>query len=129
MVFEKIYFNWPVTKKNLTDILVVRSARNMEMLYRTSYTSFIQGINLLCLLVVPTMFFLSNRDEIKKKSYREPSIDVSCKIPVHLAKWFRRRRLKCEKLTDDGRQVMTRSHWLRPVELKRHFIQIIYISR
>jgi hypothetical protein len=28
---------------------------------------------------------------------------------VHLAKWSQRRRLKCEKLTDDGCQVMTKA--------------------
>jgi hypothetical protein len=34
--------------------------------------------------------------------YRGPSIDASYQVPVRLAKWFQRRRLKCEKLTDDG---------------------------
>jgi hypothetical protein len=36
---------------------------------------------------------------------------------LHFAKWFQRRRLKCEKLTDDrqrttddGRQVMAKAH-------------------
>jgi hypothetical protein len=33
--------------------------------------------------------------------YREPSIDASYQVSVHLAKGFQRRRLKCEKLTDD----------------------------
>jgi hypothetical protein len=32
---------------------------------------------------------------------RGPSIDASYQVPVYLAKWFQRRRLKCEKLTDD----------------------------
>jgi hypothetical protein len=36
--------------------------------------------------------------------YRGPSIDASCQVSVHLAKGFQKRRLKCEKLTDDGRQ-------------------------
>jgi hypothetical protein len=35
--------------------------------------------------------------------YRGPSIDVSYQVSVHLAEGFQRRRLKCEKLTDDGR--------------------------
>ena len=30
-------------------------------------------------------------------------------VLVHLAKWSQRRRLKCEKLTDDGCQVMTKA--------------------
>ena len=34
--------------------------------------------------------------------YREPSIDDS--VSVHLAEGFQRRRLKCEKLTNDIRQ-------------------------
>ena len=41
-----------------------------------------------------------------QQSYRGPSIDASCQVSVHLIKWFQRRRFKCEKLTDDGRQVM-----------------------
>ena len=50
--------------------------------------------------------------------YKEPSIDASYQVSVHLAEGFQRRRLKCEKLTDDrrrmttddGRQVMTKAH-------------------
>jgi hypothetical protein len=42
--------------------------------------------------------------------YRGPYIDASYKVSVHLAKGFQRRRLKCEKLTDDGRQVMAKAH-------------------
>jgi hypothetical protein len=59
--------------------------------------------------------------------YREPSTDASYQVSVHLAKWFQRRRfleidqsihlaerfqrrLKCEKLTDAGRQVMAKAH-------------------
>ena len=53
--------------------------------------------------------------------YRGPSIDASYQVSVHLAEGFQRRRLKCEKLTDDrrrtrrrttddGRQVMAKAH-------------------
>jgi hypothetical protein len=42
--------------------------------------------------------------------YRGPSIDVSYQVSVHLAKRFQRRRLKCEKLTDDERQVKAKAH-------------------
>jgi hypothetical protein len=49
--------------------------------------------------------------------YREPSIDASYQISVHMAEGFQRRRLKCEKLTDDRRretddgcQVMAKAH-------------------
>ena len=41
---------------------------------------------------------------------RGPSIDASYQVPVHLAEGFQRRRLKCEKLTDDRRQVMAKAH-------------------
>jgi hypothetical protein len=42
--------------------------------------------------------------------YKEPSIDTSYQVSVHLAKGFQRKRLKCEKLTDDGCQVMAKAH-------------------
>jgi hypothetical protein len=41
--------------------------------------------------------------------YRGSSIDASYQVSVHLAKWFQRRRLKREKLTDDRRQVMAKA--------------------
>ena len=50
-----------------------------------------------------------DRDEIIKH-YRGPSIDASYQVSVHLAEGFQRRRLKCEKLTDDGCQVMAKAH-------------------
>jgi hypothetical protein len=42
--------------------------------------------------------------------YRGPSIDASYQISDQLALRFQRRRLKCEKLTDDGHQVMAKAH-------------------
>jgi hypothetical protein len=42
--------------------------------------------------------------------YKGPSIDASYQVSVHLAEGFPRRRLKCEKLTDDRRQVMAKAH-------------------
>jgi hypothetical protein len=42
--------------------------------------------------------------------YRGPSIDASYQVLVHLADGFQRRRLKCDELTDDGRQVMAKAH-------------------
>ena len=50
-----------------------------------------------------------DRDEMSK-IYRGPSIDVSYQVSVHLAKGFQMRRLKCEKLTDDGHLPMTKAH-------------------
>ena len=40
--------------------------------------------------------------------YRGPSIDAYYQVAVHLAKGFHRRKLKCERLTDDRRR--TPSH-------------------
>jgi hypothetical protein len=57
-----------------------------------------------------------DRDEISNL-YRGHSIDASYQVSVHLAEGFQRRRLKCEKLTDDRRrttddrrQVMAKAH-------------------
>ena len=52
---------------------------------------------------------LTNRDEMCNL-YRGPSTDASYQVSVQLAKQFQRRRLKCEKLTDDERQVMAKAH-------------------
>ena len=51
---------------------------------------------------------LMDRDEMSNLN-RRPSIDASYQVSVHLA-GFQRRRLKCEKLTDAGRQVMAKAH-------------------
>jgi hypothetical protein len=47
---------------------------------------------------------------IESNLYRRLSIDASYQVSLHLAERFQRRRLKCEKLTDDGRQVMAKAH-------------------
>ena len=47
---------------------------------------------------------LIDRDKISNL-YRGPSIAASYQVSVHMAEGFQRRRLKCEKLTDDRRQV------------------------
>ena len=39
------------------------------------------------------------------KFYRGSYIDASYQVSVHLAEKFQRRRLKCEKLTDDRHQM------------------------
>jgi hypothetical protein len=49
-----------------------------------------------------------DRDEMSNL-YRGPSIDASLHISDQLALQFQRRRLKCEKLTDNGHQVMTKA--------------------
>jgi hypothetical protein len=53
---------------------------------------------------------------------RGPSIDASYQVSVHLAEGFQRRRLKCEKLTDDKRRTPSdgkSSHCLWQGLLKR----------
>ena len=37
--------------------------------------------------------------------YRGPSIDASYQVSIHMTEGFQRRRLKCENLTDDIRQM------------------------
>ena len=53
--------------------------------------------------------FVNGSDEMSNL-YRGPSMDASYEVSVHLAKVFQRRRLKYEKLTDDGRQVMAKAN-------------------
>ena len=50
-----------------------------------------------------------DRDEMSNL-YRGPSVDAFYQISDQLALRFQRRRLKCEKLTDDRRQVMAKAH-------------------
>ena len=53
--------------------------------------------------------------------YKGPSINASYQVSIHLAEGFQWRRLKCEKLTDDGRQMPSdgkSSHCLWQSELK-----------
>ena len=50
--------------------------------------------------------------------YREPAIDETYQVSVHLAKGFQRRRLKCEKLTDDRCQVMEKAHQISQSETR-----------
>jgi hypothetical protein len=45
---------------------------------------------------------LVNGPEQMSNLYKGPSIDATYQVSVHLAEGFQRRRLKCEKLTDDG---------------------------
>ena len=61
--------------------------------------------------------------------YRGPSIDASYQVSVHLAEGFQRRRLKCEKLTDDRRRTPSdgkSSHCLWQGELKKDALDSIW---
>jgi hypothetical protein len=50
-------------------------------------------------------------DRDKMSNLYRPSIDASFQISDRFALWFQRRRLKCEKLMDDGCQVMAKAHF------------------
>ena len=53
---------------------------------------------------------LMDRDKMSNLQ-RGPSMNASYQVPLHLAERFQRRRLKCEKLTDDRRQVIAKAHF------------------
>ena len=68
-------------------------------------------------------------EESKKISlstlYRGPPIDASYQVSVYLAEGFQKRRLKCEKLTDDGRRAPSdgkSSHCLWQGELTKYIL-------
>jgi hypothetical protein len=47
---------------------------------------------------------------IGKKTFLGKKKQISYQVSVHMAEGFQRQRLKCEKLTDDGRQMMAIAH-------------------
>ena len=73
-----------LAKRFQEKILKIRPIRNKNSLWQP------------CLLM--------DRDKMSNL-YRGPSIDASYQVSVHLAKGFQRRRLKCEKQTDDRRRI------------------------
>ena len=95
------------------------SGRNEQSLQRTSHRCFLPSFGSFGQAVSEEKFFknrpirnknclwwpclLMDRNEMSSL-YRGPSIDASYQVSVHLAEGFQRRRLKCEKLTDDRRQ-------------------------
>jgi hypothetical protein len=52
-----------------------------------------------------------NGSEQNEQLYREPSIDASYQVSVHMAEGFQRRRLKCEKLMDERRRTTDAKWW------------------
>ena len=81
MLPTKFRFIWPVVSEE--KMFLNRPIRNKNCLWW------------LCLLM--------DRDE-KSNLYRGPSIDASYQVSDQLALRFQRKRLKCEKLTDNGRR-------------------------
>jgi hypothetical protein len=109
----------------VVEMFVNELGRNEQYLQRTFYRCFLSRFSSFGQVVSEEKIFLNrpirnknclwqpcllmDRDEMSKH-YRGPSIDASYQVSVHLAKGFQRRRLKCEKLTDDGCQVMAKAH-------------------
>jgi hypothetical protein len=54
--------------------------------------------------------FFSSKTALPNDTKFCRTIDASYQVSVQLAEGFQRRGLKCEKLTADGRQVMTNAH-------------------
>jgi hypothetical protein len=115
----------------------------MSNLYRTLHRCFLPSFNSFGSVVSEEKIFkirpirnknclwrpclLMDRDEMSNH-YRGPSIDASYQVSIHLAEGFQRRRLKCEKLTDDRRRTPSdgkSSRCLWQVELKIHRIQLV----
>jgi hypothetical protein len=68
---------------------------------------------------------LTDQDEMSNH-YRGHAIDASYQVSLHLAEGFQKRRLKCEKLTDDGRQVMAKELKISTNEQKISCDRTIY---
>ena len=101
------------------------SGRNEQSLQRTCHRCFLPSFSSFGQAVSEEEIFLNRRIrnnnclwwpcllmERDKMSnlQRGPSIDASYQVSLHLAEGFQRRRLKCEKLTDDGCQMMAKAH-------------------
>ena len=130
MLPTKFWFIWPngfrgkefkksANQKQETPVAVMSvngSGRNKQSLQRTFHRFFLPCFGSFGQVVSGEKIFknwpirnknclwrpclLMDRDEMSNL-YRGPSIDDSYQVSVHLAEGFQRRRLKCEKLTDD----------------------------
>ena len=127
--FRGNYFQKSTNQKQelqVAAIFVNGSGQNEQTLKRTFHRCFLpsfgsfgqmvseekifknQPIRNKCRLWWPCL--LTDCDEMTNL-YRGPSIHPSYQVSVHLAQGFQRRRLKCEKLTDDGRQTTDAKRW------------------
>ena len=107
-------------------MFVNKSGRNEQTLQRTFHRCFLPNFSSFGKAVseetifqkstnqkqeLPVAAMLVNRSELNEQSLqRGPSIDTFYQVSDHLAKGFQRRRLKCEKSTDDRRQVIAKAH-------------------
>ena len=126
--------NRPIRKKNRLwwPCLLMDMGQNEQSLQRTFHRCFLPSFGSFGHVVSEKKIFrnrpirnknclwrpclLMDRDKMSN-IYRGPSIYVSCQVSVHMVEGFQRRRLKCEKLTDDRRrttddrhQVMAKAH-------------------
>ena len=149
MVPTKFRFIWPSSFRgeelleiNQSELPVVamfvnQSGQNEQSLQRTFHRCFLPSFGSFGKAVSEEKIFkngpirnknclwrpclLMDRDKMSNL-YRGPSIDASYQVSVHLAEGFQKRRLKCEKLTDDGRWTPSdgkSSHCLWQGELKK----------
>jgi hypothetical protein len=122
-------FGWGVLEAYLSVIQFIANCILLIFIFKLELSPFPQKnrfffrkhtiINMNCLWW-PCL--LMDRDEMSNL-YRGPSIDASYQVSVHLAE-FQRKRLKCEKLTDNRRRTPSdgkSSHCLWQGELKRIF--------
>ena len=135
---ENIFRNWPIRNKNCLwwpyllmdrDEMSILLPTMFRFIWPSSFRGeeFLKSANQKQELPVATML-LTDRDEISNLN-RGPSIDASYKVSVHLTEGFQRRRLKCEKLTDDRRRMPSdgkNSHCLWQGELKKEWLVWFY---
>ena len=122
---RRFFRNRPIKNKNsLWQTCLLTDRKKMSNLYRgsaidasyqvlVSEKMFRNQQNKKQELPVAAMLLITDRDKMCNL-YRGPSLDASCQISAHLAKGFQRRRLKCEKLTDDK---MTDNKWWQKLTL------------
>jgi hypothetical protein len=130
-------------------MFINRSGRNEHSLQRTFHRCFLPSFGSFGQAVSKKIFknrpirnknclwwpcLSMDRDEMSNL-YRGPSIDASHQVSVHLAEGFQRWRLKCEKLTDDRRQVMQQkltlplARWAKNVVIKLMIYIVYYNSK
>ena len=101
-------------------MFVNRSGQNEQSLQRTFHRCFLPSFGSFGQAVSEEKIFFNRRIRNKNCLWRPcllmdrdkicnlqrgPSIDASYQVSVHLAEGFQRRRLKCEKLTDDRQRM------------------------
>ena len=124
---EKIFQKSTNQKQELPVVamFVTGSGQNEQSLQRTCHRCFLPSFSSFGQVVSEEKIFknrpirnknclwwpclLMDRDKMSNLQ-RKPSIDASYQVSLHLAEGFQRRRLKCEKITDDRCQVMANAH-------------------